>query len=118
MKMNALNFIILLISKQKGFVQGMILSSLIFLVISIIPLLCLLNGNSGGGEVGMAGALMWVMCGLPTTLLYHLLDETKISDFTGITIVFLLAWVQWIVIGAIIGRFYGSFFRKKDKQKV
>lgn len=113
-KVFLLNHIILLISKQKGFVQGILFFSLIFLVISIIPVLFLLNGNSGGGDVGLAGVLMWVMYGLPTTLLYHLLDETKFSGHGGIIIIFFLAWLQWIIIGAIVGKAYEGFFKKEE----
>jgi hypothetical protein len=92
--------------KRKGFLQGIIIFSILYLLYSILPLFLVLRGNKESPSLEQfIGILLWIIAGLPTNLILNLhhFNGWNPTLFNGCVIIFLLAWLNWIIIGAIVG---------------
>jgi hypothetical protein len=94
------------VSKQRGFIQGAFFASVLFLVISLVPfLLATLEHYNAIREGYEAAGFIWLFLGLPTTLLEILFEKQETFLVDQLVNLFLLGWLNFVALGAIIGKF-------------
>jgi hypothetical protein len=94
------------VSKQRGFIQGAFFASVLFLVKSLVPfLLATLEHYNAIREGYEAAGLIWLLLGLPTTLLGILFEKQETFLVDQLVNLFLLGWLNVVVLGAIVGHF-------------